>query len=227
MRTPGIVNALHTPHGELESLSYCPDVLAAADRINVTKILHFTTMSGLVGILASNAVKSRHRLPEDKHLEHVYTPNVRIRKDALWLDYVNLSIERINDWMFETSQRWHANEGNPWVVLSFGPQILSHPGVVFTTTNNIYPDCLRAKGLAGFERMFANQVRGRFGKIHNRARKLPAWPTDRQAKSYTLKSCRVITCSEYLFKMKWSRTTLRGRWRLLNGCASNSCTGGV
>ena len=162
-------------------MSSCPDVLVAPERRGVQNVIHFTTMTGAVGVLASGAVKSRARLPGDKYLEYVYKPNATYRKDTAWLDYVNLSVERINDWMFDASRRWHLNEHNPWVVLSFAPQVLAHPGVVFTTTNNIYPACTRAEGLPGFERMFADTVRGRYCIVHNRSGKLPAWPTDRQA----------------------------------------------
>ena len=134
-----------------------------------------------VGVLASRAVKSRARLPSDKYLEHVYRPNAELRKDTAWLDYVNLSIQRINDWMFDTSTRWHAADRNPWVLLSFDVTVLSHPGVVFSTTNNIYPSCLRAEGIGGFSRLFDAQVEGRYGRLHSREGKHPSWPTDRQA----------------------------------------------
>ena len=166
---------------EIKPLPKCPDVAVAAESHGITQVVHFTTVSGAIGILASNAVKSRLRLPTDKYIEHVYRPNSLNRKDKLWLDYVNLSIERINDWMFQYSERWHAAEDNPWVVLSFHPRVLAHPGVVFTTTNNIYPACMRAEGLAGFRRIFSNGIEGRYGIRHDRTNKLDAWPTDRQA----------------------------------------------
>lgn len=47
----------------------------------ITQVVHFTTMRGAIGILASRAVKSRARLEEDKFLEHVYMPNANFRKD--------------------------------------------------------------------------------------------------------------------------------------------------
>lgn len=166
---------------EIEHLADCPDVVVEAAKKGIKNVVHFTTMRGAVGILAAGAVKSRAQLPEDKYLEHVYRPNARLRKDQAWLDYVNLSIERINDWMFQTSVKWHAADNNPWVVLSFNPQILAHPGVVFTTTNNIYPACRRAEGLAGFSAMFADLVRGRYDTKCDRSNKRPEWPTDRQA----------------------------------------------
>ena len=158
-----------------------PEIVVSARELGVRDVLHFTTLTGALGILAAGAVKSRKRLPHDRYLEHVYRPNAAFRKDIAWLDYANLSISRINNWMFERSERWHATEGNPWVVLSFDPEILGHPGVVFATTNNIYPECRRAEGLVGFERLFADEVRGRYDETHDRSNKKPDWPTDRQA----------------------------------------------
>lgn len=171
---------------EIAGLPFCPEVAAAAKQRGITQVVHFTTVRGVVGVLGSGFVKSRLRLPEDEHLEFVYQPNAHFRKDTAWLDYVNLSVERINDWMFSTSVRWHAAEGNPWVVLSFDPQILAHPGVVFTTTNNIYRAVKRAEGLPGFSQMFANAVDGwdpwqRRTVTHSRTGKQRSWPTDRQA----------------------------------------------
>ena len=166
---------------EAARLQHCPGVTDTATERGITQAVHFTTLKGVIGAIASGFVKSRARLPYDKHLEYVYQPNALFRKDTEWLDYVNLSVERINDWMFSTSVRWHAHDGNPWVVLSFDPQILAHPGVVFTTTNNIYPACHRAEGLTGFNQMFAEVVFGRYNSRHDRRDKIPAWPTDRQA----------------------------------------------
>ena len=176
-----IVEAKPRTPEQIMSLQDCPEILAAARLMGTMKIVHFTTLHGCVGVLAVGAVKSRHRLPQDSYLEHVYRPNAAFRKDKSWLDYVNLSIERINAWMFETSSRWHADEDNPWVVLSFHPRILAHAGVVIATTNNICPACNRAEGLAGFKQMFADRVVGRCGQAHFRNNKRPEWPTDRQA----------------------------------------------
>ena len=183
MQSEGVIAARPRAPEEVARLPARPEVLVAAEELGVRNVVHFTTMTGAVGVLAAGAVKSRARLPEDKYLEYVYRPNAEIRKDMAWLDYVNLSIERINDWMFDASRRWHAAEDNPWVVLSFAPRVLAHPGVVFTTTNNIYPACTRAEGLPGFRQMFADTVIGRYGVRHERGGKLSAWPTDRQAEA--------------------------------------------
>ena len=176
-----VQQALPRTDSEVAGLPHQPDVVAAAHQRGIEDIVHFTTTSGAVGILAARAVKSRKRLPHDKYLEHVYQPNAAFRKDSAWLDYVNLSISRINDWMFKRSVRWHAAECNPWVVFAFSPRLLGQPGTVFTTTNNIYPSCERAEGLDGFNSLFSEQVTGRYGQLHRREDQQTNWPTDRQA----------------------------------------------
>ena len=169
---------------EVANLPPCPEIVRAAEERDIGDVVHFTTVSGALGVLASRAVMSRRRLPAEQYLEHVYRPNSPIRKDQAWLDYVNLSITRINDWMFEHSVRWHIKDDNPWVVLAFDPVLLGDPGVVFATTNNIYPACRRAEGLDGFLNLFAHSVTGRTYPVtvrHDRTDKQPNWPTDRQA----------------------------------------------
>lgn len=155
------------------------------DRIagrGICEVLHFTTNKGLVGILARQLVLSRKKLPEESYLEHVYMPNCRERKDPNWIDYVSLSISRINDWMFGSSKRWHTRDDVWWVVLAFDPSVLADPGVYFSTTNNIYPAALRAPGVTGIDLVFADVVHGRYGLEHRRQGATPAaWPTDRQA----------------------------------------------
>ena len=124
----------------------------------ITEVLHFTTNRGLTGILAKGEVLPRARLPEDKYLEHVYQPNADTRKDRAWLDYVNLSISRINTEYFGHSSRWHAHEEVWWCALAFDPAVLSDEGVYFTTTNNIYSGCRRASGPDGIEALFEDSV---------------------------------------------------------------------
>jgi hypothetical protein len=149
---------------------------------SITDVLHFTTNRGVVGILSKGEILSRRQLPEQAFLEYVYQPNVDQRKDPAWTDYVSLSISRINDWMFAASTRWHIKDGVSWVVISLKPEILAHPGVVFTTTNNIYPARLHGSGTAGLEQMFAQQVVGRYAEVHDRPAAYPeSWTTDRQA----------------------------------------------
>ena len=157
-----------------------PEVVAAAKKRCITSIVHFTTFEGLKGILASGAVKCRKDLPGDELVKHVYEPNAVDRSlDKRWHRYVNLSVTNINLHMFRSSQSWRP--GEEWVILEFGPKILGKRGVVFCTTNNIYPSAHRCRGLQGFEQMFAAEVPGRYGSLNTRNHRAPYQTTDPQA----------------------------------------------
>ena len=120
----------------------------------ITRVLHFTTTSGLLGILATRAVKSRARLRKEEYLEFIYRPNCRVRYDPDWLDYVNLSIQTINAIFFRIcANKWHRDR--QWCVLSFVPGILAHEGVVFATTNNSYRGVQRGTGPSGLRALYA------------------------------------------------------------------------
>lgn len=132
------------------------DVIAARE---IKEVVHFTTNRGLLGILYGRSVKSRPLLNADQSLEHIAKPNAAYRKDVNWLSYVNLSISRINSPFFEvSSERWHRGEDLWWAIVSFSPDMLSHDGVVFTTTNNIYTSVKRGTGGKGLEALFAPKI---------------------------------------------------------------------
>ena len=80
----------------------------------IEEILHFTTNQGITGILATEEVKARLHLPEEKHLEFIYKYNCEDRsRDRDWWQYVNLSISRVNSRLFDiSSNRWHADGDN-------------------------------------------------------------------------------------------------------------------
>jgi len=159
------------------------DVLEVVRQRNIREVLHFTTNLGVLGVIGSGSLYSRARLSEERYLEHVYRPNSSVRKDGAWLDFVNLSITDINEWMFDRSEAWHAHEDVWWACLAFDPSLLAEPGVVFTTTNNIYPSVLRYAGAAGLQVLFDPVVIGRYGHRHDRSGKAEAQPTDRQAEA--------------------------------------------
>lgn len=155
------------------------DVVARRD---IEEVLHFTTNAGLVGILGSGRVLSRKRLPKENYVEHVYRPNSKVRRDGPWLDYVNLSISRLNWEFFGHSRGWHADREIWWCALAFEPAVLASEGVLFATTNNIYSGCLRAPGEAGLEALFApSVVRWRNNVVHRDPSLLDRWTTCHQA----------------------------------------------
>jgi hypothetical protein len=97
---------------------------------------------------------------------------------------VSLSLSRLNTEFFHASGRWHSAEDLWWCVVALDPVVLTHPGVVFVTTNNIYPAARRARGLPGFDALFAPEVPARYGAIQRRtATTLPSWTTCIQAEA--------------------------------------------
>jgi len=153
-------------------------IVSDAHGRGITEILHFTTSRGLLGILADDAVHSRDHLNEAKYLEHIKVLNSPDRsRDADWTDYVNLSITAVNDRMLGSSQGWHTEDDVWWAVLAFDIEILGHPDVQFTTTNNAYANTKRAPGLTGFQALFAPTVPwGIHGSV---ARRSAGWPDNR------------------------------------------------
>jgi hypothetical protein len=140
-------------------------VQAINDR-SITEIMHFTTNRGFVGALAAEFVLSRARLPENKYIEKIVHENSAYRPEAAehfdksqdWLDYVNLSISDINSRFFIYSTEWHKHADVWWVIMAFSPEIISHEGVFFATTNNAYEHCRRQQGIEGFNQLFVPRV---------------------------------------------------------------------
>lgn len=143
----------------------------------ITRVVHFTTNRGLVGIIDSGAVLSRAELDEQKRLSGISFPVWKDRtKDIQWAGHVNLSVSFVNDELLNHSRRKHAGAEIWWLVLSFDPQILTHADVVFTTTNNTYPVVRRGEGLSGLEALFAARVAwGRYGSVKTRSSGTPDW----------------------------------------------------
>lgn len=145
----------------------------AASR-GVNEVLHFTTNRGIVGILSSNAVHARDNLNQEDQLGSVKLLNCVVRKDPEWTGYINMSISSVNKRMLETSKSWHPTDDIWWAVLSFKPEILGHPEVTFTTTNNTYTNVKRGQGVAGLQGIFAPSVPwGWYGSVSTRSQSTP------------------------------------------------------
>lgn len=160
------------------------NVIEVVRKREIQEVLHFTTNFGLTGILASKAVKPRIALPQDKYLEHIYMQNCSDRsRDSEWHGYVNLSITKVNWHLFDISMyKWHCGIDGWWCILSFDPMILTHPGVYFATTNNIYTGVLRGPGAAALDRLFDDQIVRWDGKVVVRDSSTPRnQPTCEQA----------------------------------------------
>lgn len=137
----------------------------------ISEILHFTTNRGLLGIFATGCIKSRKRLPDESQLEYLFLPNTDYRKDTAWIDYVNLSISQVNKRFLAWSRRRTRTDDRLfWCILAFDPAILGHPGVLFTTTNNIYTGVKRGENIRDLEALFGEKVHQWGDYYANRAR---------------------------------------------------------
>jgi len=127
----------------------------------IKEVLHFTTSNGLVGIMSAGSLFSHARLPAERQLSHILQVNCSDRsRDQPFHGFVNLSISRVNASFFSIARnRWHATKDLYWCVLAFDAEILTHEGVLFSTTNNAYNETLRASGEPGLESLFAPTIR--------------------------------------------------------------------
>jgi hypothetical protein len=150
-------------------------------RRNISEVVHFTTHSGLTGILHQREVKARSLLKADQTLEFILKLNTAKVFDAPWKGHVNLSITRINKALFGYSENWHPDES--WRILAFAPSIMCHEGVNFVTTNNAYGQHLkRGVGAQSLDALFADEVLGIYGRPIRRVCGMPdSWTTDIQA----------------------------------------------
>jgi hypothetical protein len=160
-------------------------IVGYARNRGISEVLHFTTSRGLVGIFDKRAVLCRDRLDADQRLAAIRTPNCEDRlKDVEWMGFVNLSLSRVNKWMFEKSRGWHEQDGIWWAVLAFDVELLGEKGVYFTTTNNTYSSVVRRDaGVDGLADLFTDGIPwGYHGSKKWRRADMPDWfTTDPQA----------------------------------------------
>ncbi len=188
-------------------------ILSELQYRGIQEVLHFTTNRGIVGTLAKGSLLSRHRLPSEDYLQHIFHVNAADRPEAReffdksknWLDFVNLSITEINRRYFLVSQRWHIDADIWWGILAFDAKIVTHEGVVFTTTNNSYDLCVRKDGLLGLRDLFESCIR----------RKSPSWKVSRLQRSLALPTCEQ---AEVLYPGEVSTQYLRRIYVLDENC---------
>ena len=106
-------------------------------------------------------------------------------RDVPWHGYNSLSIGKVNSELLARKNRQeNQDQYLGWYLLAFDPVILTHAGVLFSTTNNAYTSVtLRAGGREGLEALFAPSVVAYPSRTSVRRRaKMPyCEPTCRQA----------------------------------------------
>lgn len=159
------------------------EVLEAVRARGISRLMHFTTNRGLVGILATRACKSAPLLKQEDYLEYILTTNCPVRYESpKWQSYVNLSVEHINASFFGICEDgWHRNSDFWWCVLDFTPEVAAHDGVVFANTNNRYTGVSRKFRVDGFQALFDIEVVQWHGRSVRRDTTRESYPTCPQA----------------------------------------------
>ena len=169
------------------------EILSFINGRGITRLVHFTPLCNLVGIIKTGAILSK-RLLHEFALEK-NDPSIVDRvyfNDDQRLDnrtsYVNLSIERPNAYLFRRFVERAGGYG-PWCVLSIDPRILEIEGCLFTVGNAANTFVRRygtGTGVTALSRLFAPQIEtesfSRGFEIAERWPGMPSsWTTDMQA----------------------------------------------
>ena len=139
-------------------------ILAALERHAITRLIHFTPLVNLLGMLNCHAIMPMERVrayalahPESELLDYIQR-NDKLRLDRR-TDCINLSLQQPN---FPLFRRFRLNLCNvmgvpdlAWCVLELDPTLCAYPGVNFTTTNAAANRARWGQGLTGFEALFA------------------------------------------------------------------------
>jgi hypothetical protein len=128
------------------------------DERGVSKVLHFTTNLGIVGIINNGGIISRKALGTSEKANYIKLLNCPTWKTPDWEDHISLSIERINKGFWAKSVGWHEKEPLFWVILEIDPSVLSHPGLSFSTTNSAYDTAIIEPGTAGLVKLYGHTV---------------------------------------------------------------------
>ena len=156
---------------------------------DIIEVLHFTTERGLTGCASKKEVLSRKALDEEQYLSHIATPvsserkeaQATFNKDENWLDYINMSIGEINTHYFRSAIARSTCLNRWWCIMSFEPILLTHDGVYFTTTNNIYTGVKRASGISGLRAMYSENITRWYSNVISRNGRHKSLPTCEQA----------------------------------------------
>ena len=162
----------------------------------IHRLVHFSPRRNLIGIFQMGGLWARGRLiayakeHEDADMMAYVTWNDAVRLDGRQ-DCINLSIERINLYLFNVFRRKFEErfgDNEPWCVIEIDPSVMLMSEVVFARANAASSSVKAsgtAPGLKGLMALYADRVvtPKRYGtRVDERAPDLPlACPTSIQA----------------------------------------------
>jgi hypothetical protein len=113
---------------------------AEVARRGITRLVHFTPTINLISIYEQGALLSREQLKRlvmeypELHLGDYVEINDRLRLDNL-NDYLNLSIQHPNHWLFQKFRDSCRNWCNSWCVIACKPECLWYVDTMFSIGN--------------------------------------------------------------------------------------------
>lgn len=162
--------------------------VAEIKKRNITCLVHFTETINLLSIVKEGHLLSRYRINEiDTESKDFIVQNDQIRLDTLQ-DYINLSIEFPNSFLF---RRFRERQKEPfinWCVLKIRPIYIYKVGTLFSISNAA-SSFSRNAGIAGdlkkFQELFSETLTisypSGYSRTLTRKHLKDCYPTDEQA----------------------------------------------
>ncbi len=116
------------------------DFEAEVKRRGITQVVHFTPAINLISIYEQEALLSREQLKRltieypDLHLADYVEVNDQLRLDNL-NDYLNMSIQHPNHWLFKKFRESCRNWCDSWCVIALAPECLWYAETMFSIGN--------------------------------------------------------------------------------------------
>ncbi|HQO09816.1 MAG TPA: DarT ssDNA thymidine ADP-ribosyltransferase family protein [Clostridiales bacterium] len=110
------------------------------ERRGINRVVHFTPAINLISIYEQGSILSREQLKKltveypQLHLEDYVEVNDRLRLDNL-NDYINLSIQHPNYYLFKKFRNSCKNWCDSWCVISLNPECLWYESTLFSIGN--------------------------------------------------------------------------------------------
>ena len=157
----------------MSAATFNGEILRRIKELAITRLVHFTRVTSLAGIIADRQVCSTRSLLK-RGVNGVVND---LRRSDGHLDYVCCSIQFPNVYLLDRYRAMDSTQD--WVVLFLTPDLLLLPTTRFSPVNAATAaGTVVQDGIAGFESMFQRRVSARVGRGPHH---LPNCPTDIQA----------------------------------------------
>lgn len=106
----------------------------------ITRLVHFTPTINLLSVYEQGAILSRKQLKQlsvnfpELHIDDYVEINDILRLDQME-DYINISIQHPNHWLFKRFRESCRSWCNSWCVIAISPECLSRNGTLFSIGN--------------------------------------------------------------------------------------------